>query len=80
MLNLPEVKSFSRIALGINEKCKLCMYFHRRVTNLELISPPRMGGGGMISSFIMHCTHYLSSHWLLEPTVNFGNQSNLQIS
>ena len=28
--------------------------------------PPRMGegGGGMISSFIMHRTHYLSCHWL----------------
>ena len=28
--------------------------------------PPEVGrgGGGMISSFIIYCSHYLSSHWL----------------
>ena len=32
-------------------------------------------------NIIIHCTQYLSSHWLRgEPTANFGNQHNLQIS
>ena len=33
-----------------------------------------------LTYIIIHCTHYLSSHWLREPTANFGNQSYLQIS
>ena len=49
MLDLPEVKSFSRIALGINEKCKLCMYFHRKGhkpgVTLTLTLSHRGGGG-----------------------------------
>ena len=32
-------------------------------------------------NIIIHCTQYLSSLWLRrEPTANFGNQHNLQIS
>ena len=30
-------------------------------------------------NIIIHCTQYLSSRWR-EPTANFGNQHNLQIS
>ena len=30
-------------------------------------------------NIIIDCTQYLSSHWR-EPTANFGNQHNLQIS
>ena len=46
MLNLPEVKSFSSMALGISEKCKLCMYFHSKGHKPGVtLTPPRMGGG-----------------------------------
>ena len=45
MLDLPEVKSFSSIALGINEKCKLCMYFHSKGHKPGVTLTPLIGGG-----------------------------------
>ena len=30
-----------------------------------------------IVCIIKHCSHFLFSHWLLEPTVNYGNQVTL---
>ena len=44
MLGLPEVKSFSSIALEINEKCEL--YFHSKGHKPGLTFTPQNGGGG----------------------------------
>ena len=46
MLELPEVKSFSSIALEINEKCKLCMYFHSKGHKPGVTLTPQKWGGG----------------------------------
>ena len=35
---------------------------------------------GPVIGIVIHCTHYLSSHWLKGPAANFGNQCNLQFS
>ena len=71
MLELPEVKSFSSIALGINEKCKLCMYFHRKGHKPGVtLTPPEWGKEGGNDKFIYYASYSL-------PVLSLGKSLQL---
>ena len=61
-----------RFKLGLNNE--FVKIFFSSFHILRLIHFPRP-----IFAIIIHSTHYQTSHWL-EPTFNFGNLRNLQIT